>query len=155
MAISFADSWGMLKQTFTEWSEDKVPQLGAALAFYTALSIAPLLVISLAVAGMIFGQDAARGQIQQQLSSLVGAEGGKAIQQMIANASKPTEGTVAAILSIVILISGASGVFGQLQQSLNTIWEVQPKPGRGLMGMIRDRFLSAAMVFGVAFLLLV
>jgi len=155
MAISFADSWGMLKQTFAEWSEDKVPQLGAALAFYTALSIAPLLVISLAVAGMIFGQDAARGQIQQQLGSLVGAEGGKAIQQMIANASKPTEGTVAAILSIVILISGASGVFGQLQQSLNTIWEVQPKPGRGLMGMIRDRFLSAAMVFGVAFLLLV
>jgi membrane protein len=149
------DSWAILKQTFAEWTEDKVPQLGAALAFYTALSIAPLLVISLAVAGMVFGKDAARGEIQQQLGSLVGSEGGKAIQQMIANADKPAEGTVATVLSVIILISGASGVFGQLQQSLNTIWEVQPKPGRGLIGMIRDRFFSAAMVFGVAFLLLV
>jgi membrane protein len=153
--MALTDSWSMLKQTFAEWTEDKVPQLGAALAFYTALSIAPLLVISLAVAGMVFGKDAARGEIQQQLGSLVGSEGGKAIQQMIANADKPAEGTVATVLSVIILISGASGVFGQLQQSLNTIWEVQPKPGRGLIGMIRDRFFSAAMVFGVAFLLLV
>jgi membrane protein len=153
--MALTDSWSMLKQTFAEWTEDKVPQLGAALAFYTALSIAPLLVISLAVAGIVFGKNAARGEIQQQLGSLVGSEGGKAIQQMIANADKPAEGTVATVLSVIILISGASGVFGQLQQSLNTIWEVQPKPGRGLIGMIRDRFFSAAMVFGVAFLLLV
>ena len=155
MAFALTDSWPMLKQTFAEWTEDKVPQLGAALAFYTALSISPLLVISLAVAAMVFGADAARGEIQQQLGSLVGEEGGKAIQQMIANANKPAEGTVATLLSVIILISGASGVFGQLQQSLNTIWEVEAKPGRGFIGMIRDRFLSAAMVFGVAFLLLV
>src|SRR4051812_10239004 len=155
MPSALTDSWSMIKQTFAGWTEDKVPQLGAALAFYTALSIAPLLVISLAIAGMIFGEDAARGGVQQQLSSLIGEEGGKAIQQMIANANKPAEGTLAAVLSLIVLISGASGVFGQLQQSLNTIWEVQPKPGRGLMGMLRDRFLSAAMVFGVAFLLLV
>jgi membrane protein len=148
-------AWAMVKQTFANWNEDKVPQLGAALAFYTALSIAPLLVISLAVAGMVFGEEAARGQIQQQMGSLVGEQGGKAIQQMIANASKPSEGILATVLSTVILVIGASGVFGQMQQSLNTIWEVQPKPGRGIFGMIRDRFFSVAMVFGVAFLLLV
>src|SRR5215216_4203413 len=103
MALTFTDSWSMLKQTFAEWSEDKVPQLGAALAFYTALSIAPLLVISLAVAGMVFGEDAARGGVEQQLGSLIGGEGAKAIQQMIANASKPAEGILAAALSLVIL----------------------------------------------------
>lgn len=155
MPSALTNAWSMVKQTFSEWNEDKVPQLGAALAFYTALSIAPLLVISLAIAGMVFGEEAARGQIQQQMGSLVGEQGGKAIQQMITSASKPSEGILATVLSTVILIIGASGVFGQMQQSLNTIWEVQPKPGRGILGMIRDRFLSVAMVFGVAFLLLV
>ena len=151
----FDNGWSLLKQTFAEWTEDKVPQLGAALAFYTALSIAPLLVISLAIAAMIFGEDAARGEIQHQMQSMVGDEGAKAIEEMIASANKPTTGTVATVLSVITLLFGASGVFGQLQQSLNTIWEVQPKPGRGIMGMIRDRFLSFAMVFGIAFLLLV
>ncbi len=155
LASRVADGWKLLKQTVSEWMEDKVPQLGAALAFYTALSIAPLLVISLGVAASVFGDEAARGEIQQQMQSLVGDEGAKAIEGMIANANKPTEGVVATSLSIVILLVGASGVFGQLQQSLNTIWEVQSKPGRGIMGAIRDRFLSFAMVFGIAFLLLV
>ena len=104
---------------------------------------------------MVFGEDAARGEIQHQMQSMVGDEGAKAIEEMIAGANKPTTGTVATVLSVITLLFGASGVFGQLQQSLNTIWEVQPKPGRGIMGMIRDRFLSFAMVFGIAFLLLV
>jgi membrane protein len=155
MAIRLTDGWSLLKQTATEWSEDKVPQLGAALAFYTALSIAPLLVISLAIAAAVFGDEAARGEIQQQMQSLVGDEGAKAIESMIENAHQPTEASVASALSVIILLVGASGVFGQLQQSLNTIWEVQPKPGRGILGMLRDRFLSFAMVFGIAFLLLV
>jgi membrane protein len=155
MAEILATSWKLLKQTGTEWVEDKVPQLSAALAFYTALSIAPLLVISLGIAAAVFGQDAAQGEIQTQMGSLVGDEGAKAIEQMIASADKPAEGITAAILSAVILLFGASGVFGQLQQSLNSIWELQPKPGRGIWGMIRDRFLSFAMVFGIAFLLLV
>jgi membrane protein len=149
------NGWSLIKQTLAEWNEDKVPQLGAALAFYTALSIAPLLVISLAIAAMIFGEDAARGEIQNQMQSMVGDEGAKAIEEMIASANKPTTGTVATVLSVITLLFGASGVFGQLQQSLNTIWEVQPKPGRGVIGMIRDRFLSFAMVFGIIFLLLV
>jgi membrane protein len=147
--------WSLVRQTFNDWSEDKVPQLGAALAFYTALSIAPLLVIALGAAALFYGDEAARSQVSQQLSSLVGPEGGEAIEEMVANANQPTTGTVATVLGLATLLFGASGVFGQLQSSLNTIWEVEPKPGRGILGMIRDRFLSLAMVFGIVFLLLV
>lgn len=148
-------AWTLLRQTFDDWNEDKAPQLGASLAFYTALSIAPLLVILLGIAAFFFGDDAAGGQIVDELSSLVGDEGGKAIEDMIANANKPSTGIVATILSCATLFFGASGVFGQLQSALNTIWEVQPKPGRGVWGFVRDRFLSLTMVMGMAFLLLV
>lgn len=153
--LGLADTWGLVRQTFSEWSEDKVPQLGASLAFYTALSLAPLLVIVLGVSAMFFSEEAARGQLDTQIQSMVGKEGGEAIQEMIANANKPTTGTMATALSVITLLLGASGVFGQLQDALNTIWEVKPKPGRGIWGMIRDRFLSFAMVLGIAFLLLV
>ena len=148
-------AWELLRQTFADWSEDKAPQLGASLAFYTALSIAPLLVILLGVAAFFFGDDAAGGHIVHELRSLVGDEGAKAIEQMIASANKPTTGTIATVLSVATLLFGASGVFGQLQSALNTIWEVKPKPGRGVWGFLRDRFLSFAMVMGIAFLLIV
>lgn len=147
--------WSLIRQTFREWSEDKAPQLGAALAFYTALSIAPLLVITLGIVAFFLGTDAAGGQITQQLRALVGEDGGNAIEDMITSANKPTEGAVATILSVVTLLFGASGVFGQLQTALNTIWEVKPKPNRGIWGIVRDRFLSFTMVMGMAFLLLV
>jgi len=150
-----SEYWSLIKQTASEWTEDKVPELGAALAFYTALSIAPLLVISLGIAAAVFGEEAARGQIIVQIRTLVGDQGAAAIQDMIANANKPAEGILATTLSFIILFVGASGVFGELQQSLNTIWKVQPKPGRGIVKMIRDRFLSFTMVLGIAFLLLV
>jgi membrane protein len=149
------DVWQLLRGTISDWNEDKAPQLGAALAFYTALSIAPLVVLVLAVVAYFFGQDAAQGELVAQLRALVGEDGGKAIEDMIASANKPTEGVVATGLSLATLLLGASGVFGQLQSALNTIWEVQPKPGRGMWGFIRDRFLSFTMVMGTAFLLLV
>ena len=155
MANVLSNTWSLLRQTMSEWVEDKVPQLGAALAYYTALSIAPLLVIALTIAAQVFDESTARGQLQDELRSLVGDDGSKAIEQMIESANKPGEGIFASVLSFLILLVGASGVFGQLQQSLNTIWEVQPKPGRGVWGVIQDRFLSLAMVFGIAFLLLV
>lgn len=145
----------LLRQTVVEWSEDKAPQLGASLAFYSALSIAPLLVIALGVAASFLDEQTARGRVIQEFRGLVGSEGGKAIEDMIDSANKPGTGVVATILSIVTLLFGASGVFGQLQDALNTIWEVKPKSGRGILGFIRDRFLSFAMVLGVAFLLLV
>jgi membrane protein len=145
----------VLKRTYQKWAKDRVPQLGASLAFYTALSIAPLLVISLAVGGFVFGDEAARGEIATQMQSLVGEQGAAALQQMIQRADKPAAGTAAAILGIITLLFGASGVFGELQQSLNIIWETEPKQGRGLWGVIRDRFFSFVMVLGIAFLLLV
>ena len=132
--------WQLLKQTFAEWSEDKAPQLGASLAFYSALSIAPLLVIALAIAGFFLGEDAARGQIVHELQSLVGPDGGKAIEDMIQSANKPSTGIIATVLSVVTLLFGASGVFGQLQDALNTIWEVKPKSGRGFGDSLRIDF---------------
>jgi membrane protein len=145
----------LLVQTASEWSEDKVPRLGAALAFYTALSMAPLLVISLRVAAFFFGDEAAAGEIERQGQAIIGKEGAEALQAMIENADEERSGTIAAALGVITLLFGASGVFGQLQDSLNTIWEVQPRPGRGVWGFLRDRFLSFAMVMGCAFLLLV
>ena len=147
--------WGLLRTTASEWMEDKVPRLGAALAFYSVLSIAPLLIIAIAIAALAFGEEAARGQLVGQMRGMVGPEGADAIQEMIKNARKPATGTVAALLGVVTLLFGASGVFGQLQDAINTIWEVQPKPGRGVLAMLKDRFLSFAMVLGTGFLLLV
>jgi membrane protein len=145
----------LVRNTLQDWNEDKVPRLGAALAFYTAISIAPLVVLSLRVASIFFDDKAATGQLRGQMQGLVGEAGAAAIEQMIAGGKHEAESVWVTILGVATLLFGASGVFGQLQDSLNTIWEVQPKAGRGLMGMIRDRFLSFSMVLGVAFLLVV
>ncbi len=148
--------WRLLKETFAEWNQDKAERLAAALAYYTMFSLAPLLVIVIAIAGLVFGQEAARGNIVGQIQGLVGREGAQFIQAAIQNASKPKSGgTIASIISVVVLLFGASWVFGALQDALNTIWEVQPKPGRGVITIIRTRFLSFAMILGIGFLLLV
>ncbi|HEX8151727.1 MAG TPA: YihY/virulence factor BrkB family protein, partial [Thermoanaerobaculia bacterium] len=145
----------LFKQTFKEFGEDKAPRLGAALAYYTIFSIAPLLLIAISIAGMVFGQEAARDQIAGQLQNVMGASTAKAVEEMVANAAKPKAGIIASIVGIVTLIFGASGVFGQLKDALNTIWNVERKTRPGVMGFIRDRFLSMAMVAGIGFLLLV
>ena len=145
----------LFKQAFTEFNSDKVPRLGAALAYYTIFSLAPLLLIVIAIAGLVFGHDAAQGKIFEQLKSVLGPTTAAAMQEMVKNAAKPKSGSVATIIGIITLIVGASGVFGQLKDALNTIWDVKPKEGGGIMSLIRDRFLSFAMVFGVGFLLMV
>lgn len=149
------ESWEVLKQAGLEWVEDNAARLGAALAFYSILSLAPLVVIAIAIAGMVFGEEAARGQLMTQIQGMVGSEGAEAIQSMIANADKPKAGILATILGVVMLLFGAGGVFGQLQDAMNTIWEVEPKQGGGVWGFIKNRFLSFAMVLGTGFLLLV
>lgn len=150
------DIVGLFKQTFQEWQEDKASRLAAALAYYTVFSLAPLLVIAIAIVGLVFGQDAAQGEIVNQLKHLLGLQGAEAVQEMIKNSHQESDkGTIATIISIGLLLFGASGLFGQLQDSLNTIWEVAPNPNRGVMGFIRDRFLSFSMVLGIGFLLLV
>jgi membrane protein len=147
--------WAILKEASTQWVADKAPRLGAALAYYTIFSLAPLLVIAIGVAGIVFGEEAAQGQIAVQVEKLVGQQGGAAIQAMVESASKPGKGVLGTVLGVAMLLFGAAGLFGQLQDALNTVWEVQPKPGRGVWGFLRDRFLSFSMVLGVAFLLLV
>ena len=153
--MSIKTIWVLLKETFAEWNTDKASRLAAALAYYAIFSLAPLLIIAIAIAGAVFGEEAAKGEIVEQLQGLVGREGAQFIQIAIENASKPNQGTIASIISVVVLLFGASGLFAQLQDALNTIWEVQPKPGRGLVGILRDRFLSFLMVLGVGFLLIV
>jgi len=147
--------WALIKRTFAEWSEDKAARLAAALSYYTIFSIPPLLVIVIAIAGIVFGQDQVRTSILGQMEGLVGPEAAAGIQTMLESAQRPGAGLVATVIGIVVLLLGASGVFGQLQDSLNTIWNVKPKPGLGIMGMLRKRFFSFSMVLGVGFLLLV
>ncbi|MFL5800776.1 MAG: YihY/virulence factor BrkB family protein [Roseiflexaceae bacterium] len=131
----------LIRQTFSDWSEDKAPRLAAALAYYTVFALAPLLLIAIAVAGLFFGYEAATNQIGQQVSSLLGATAGEALNTMVQAASDKREtGIVASIIGVVTLLFAASSVFRELQDSLDTIWEVQPKPGLGLVGTIKKRF---------------
>jgi membrane protein len=146
----------LIKETFSEWSEDKVPRLAAALAYYTAFALAPLLLIAITVAGFFFGREAASNQIAQQLAGLIGPSAAESINTMIESAgANKSGGIIASVIGIATLLFAASGVFGELQDSLNTIWEVQPKPDQGIMATIKQRFFSFAMVLGVGFLLLV
>ncbi len=146
----------LLKQTFAEWQKDKVPLLASSLAYYTVFSIAPLLLIAITIAGFFFGEEAVRGEVIGQIQGLIGKDGAAAIQSMLQNTQKPTaDGNFATLFGVITLLLGASGVFGQLQEALNTIWDVKPKPGRDLIKFIQSRFLSFAMVLVIGFLLLV
>jgi membrane protein len=155
MKKKFKSGFGVVKETFKDWSDDHAPRLGAALAYYTVFSIAPLLLIVVSIAGLVFGREAAQDQIFGQLSGLVGSDGAQTIQSMLKAADKPHTSIIATVVGIVTLLFGATGVFVQLQDALNTIWEMKPKPGGGIWGFIRHRLLSLAMVFGIGFLLLV
>lgn len=145
----------LLKNTWSQFSAHKAPRLGAALAYYTLFSVAPLLMIAIAIAGMVFGREAAQGEILDQLRGVLGTSAADAIQEMIRNAARPKSGTIATIIGIVTLLFGAGGVFSQLKDSLNTVWDVAPKQAGGIMAAIREKFLSIAMVLGTGFLLLV
>jgi membrane protein len=145
----------LFKQTFKEFGEDKAPRLGAALAYYTVFSIAPLLLIAIAIAGLVFGQEAARNEISGQLGGLMGPSTAKALEDMVQAAAKPKSGVMATIIGIITLMFGASGVFAQLNDALDTIWNVEKQKKGGIVATIKDRFLSMAMVCGIGFLLLV
>jgi membrane protein len=147
----------LLKQTFQEWLQDKAPQLGAALAYYTVFSLAPLILVLLSIVGVIFRQDPAGAwtKITQQMSYFLDPSALEVVQSIAQKASQPGKSTIATIIGVALALFGASGVFGQLQDALNTIWGVKAKPGRGMWGFLRNRFLSFAMVGGICFLLLV
>lgn len=148
----------LLSDTCDEWYKHKVPRLSAALAFYTALSLAPLLIIVIAVAGFFFGQQAAQGQIVWQLEGLVGHTSAVAIEGLIDGARKPLTGSLAAVFGIGLLLFTATAVVAELRDSLNTIWEVPVSEIQGLksiLSFVRERFFSFALVLGVGFLLLI
>jgi membrane protein len=153
--MNIRNLWPLTRQTFSAWSEDKAPKMAAALACFTILSIAPMLVIILKIIGIRYSSADAAGQLHQQLVHLTDPQVADSLSQLVPKPQHAQSGTIAAVLSLLVAVFGASGVFAELQDSLNTVWEVRPKPNRGLMGMIRDRFLSISMVFGIAFLLLV
>lgn len=143
------------KKTATAWMDDYAPSMGAAISYYTAFSIAPLLVIVIAIAGYVFGEEAVRGSLQGQISGLVGSDGAMAIEGLISSAREPTEGAVASGISIVLLLVGATTVFAEIQSALDRIWHVpeKAKPS-GLWGLLRARFLSFGLILGLAFLLI-
>lgn len=148
--------WLLFKTTVTQWFEDQPFQLASSLSYYTLFSLAPLLIIVIAVAGLAFGRAAAQQQIVGTIQGIVGQQSAEAIQGMIQSASsQPKTGLISAAIGILALVLGAAGVVGQLQTSLNTIWGVTPKPGQGMSGFLRQRFISFAMVLGIGFLLLV
>lgn len=147
--------WRLMKDAASDWSRDRAPRLGAALAYYTVFSLVPFLVVVIAVIGLVFGEVAAQSAILSQIAELVGEQTAAAIKDMILRANQPSTGLFATAVAVATLLIGASGVFGQLQDALNTVWGVEPKEGRGVWGFIKDRFLSFVAVLGTGFLLLV
>jgi membrane protein len=148
--------FNLLKEAFQEWNEDRAPRLAAALSYYTVFSIAPLLIVVIAIAGLAFGQEAVQGQIYRQLDGLIGADGADTVQDLIENARNPASGIFATIIGVVTLLLGAAGAFVQLRDALNTVWDVQTPPNQnGIIATIRSQFLSFAMLLGIGFLLMV
>ena len=146
----------LLKETAGAWSEDYAPSMGAALSYYSLFSIAPLLLIVIAIAGLAFGEDAARGAIFGQLQGLLGDESAKAVEGLLAAADKPKQGLVATVVGIVVLVLGAMTVFGELQNALDRIWRAPARlRASGLWNLLRTRLLSFGMILGLAFLLMV
>ena len=145
----------LLKTTYQQWSKYKVPRMGAALAYYTIFSLAPLLVIAISVAGIVFGDKAVQGEIVSQIQGLMGTDAAHAIQTMIQSAHKPAHQAIASIIGLIVLLFGASGVFNEMQDALNEIWGIDTTAKTGIWNMIKSRFLSFGMVLGIGFLLLV
>ena len=148
-------AWALLKEACYAWVADNAPSLGAALAFYTIFSLAPVLMVATAVAGVVFGREAAEGEILRQIQALVGHTGAAAIQTVIQSANRPGFGTIASAIGLGTVLLGASGAFVELQDALNKIWRAKPRPESILICTIRKRFLSFGLVLGTGFLLLV
>jgi len=155
--MSWRSIWRLLKETVDEWQQDKVDRMAAALAYYTLFSIAPLLVIAVAVAGAVFGQEAARGEVVTQIQGLLGKAGAEVVQTALANTQNPQAGNgiVPTLISTLVLIFGASGVFVQLQDSLNAVWNVEVSSKAGVKAVVRKRIFSFAMVITIGFILMI
>jgi membrane protein len=146
--------WKVLKEAFANWNKHEAPTRAAALAYFALFSLAPVLVLVITIAGWVYGADAARGQVQRELTRFIGPESAAAVQQIVVAASKPRTGRIAAIVGTVTLLITATGVLIQLQDTLNTVWEVIPKPGFFLKRLLLKRLLCFGLILGVGGLLL-
>lgn len=148
--------WQNLRTTASTWSDHEAPRLAAALAFYSILSLAPLVIIAVGIAAIVFGRVSAQTQITGQVEALIGIEGGNAVRGMLEHAGEPaSSGIFASVLATLTLLFGAAGVFGELRSALNKIWDLEPEPSTGLWNTVRERLFSVGMVLAVGFLLLV
>jgi len=147
-------SWSLARASVAAWVDDYAPSMGAALSYYTVFSLAPLLVIVIAVAGLVFGAAVARGEIVAQLQNMIGPEGATAVEDLLRNASRPSQGVTATVIGGLVLLLGATTVFGELQSDLDRIWRAPAAPKQGWWELIRTRVLSFGMVLSIGFLLL-
>jgi membrane protein len=154
--VSIKHVWVLIKATFSSWLEDYAPSMGAALAYYTLFSIAPLLLIVISTAGLVFGEDAVRGEIFAQLRDLMGDQGAQAVQSLLASVSEPKKGIAGTVIGVVLLVVGATSVLGELQDALDRIWRAPQKDRKGgVVTLIRTRLLSLGIILGIGFLLIV
>jgi len=144
----------LFKRTYSDWDNDNAPRLGAALAFYTILSISPLVILVLAIVSLIFNRSSAQAHLLSQVRSLVGLEGASIIQSLLEAGKRASTGMIASFMGLLTLVFGASGVFCELRSALNLIWDVKPKAGSGIWQLFRQRIFSFGMVISIAFILL-
>ncbi|KQP44276.1 hypothetical protein ASF44_28135 [Pseudorhodoferax sp. Leaf274] len=146
----------LCKQAVQSWSDDYAPSMGAALSYYSVFSMAPLLLIVISVAGLVFGEEAARGELFGQLAGLMGADAAKTLETLLASVNKPAQGIVSTLIGLGVLLIGATTVFGELQNALDRIWRAPARnDSGGLWNLLHTRLLSFGMVLGIAFLLMV
>lgn len=153
--VTFKRLWEVLKKSFKGFSNDRITKMSSSLSYYTIFSMAPLLIIIISLSGLFLGQDAAQGKIYDQLSDFIGSNAASQLQTMIQNASLSGKSKFAAIIGIATLIVGATTVFAQIQDTINYIWGIKPKPKKGWLNFLKNRFLSFSVIIGLAFLLLV
>lgn len=153
--ISFKGMWEVLKNSFTGFSDDKVMKMSSSLAYYTVFALAPLLIIIISLSGIFLGRDAAQGKVYHQLENFVGSNTAIQLQEMIKNASLSGKSNIAIVIGIITLIIGATTVFSEIQDSINTVWGLKPKPKNGMLQFLKNRILSFSIIIGLGFLLLV
>lgn len=155
MIIQPTEVWRLFKASIKSWSDDRAPSMGAALAYYTAFSLAPVLLIVITIAGLVFGREAAQGVLFGQIADMVGPQAGQAIQAMLENGHESGGGVLGTIVGIAMLIIGATTVFVELQDDLDRIWKAEQRTGSGIWNFIRTRMLSFGMILAIGFVLIV
>jgi membrane protein len=155
MRHGLVKGWALIKETVTEWSDDAAATRAASLAYYTVFSVAPTLIIATKIAGAMFGERAARGEIHRQMEGLIGTSGARVVEDLIASAARPGRGAIPTVLGVIAMVFAATGVFSELQHALNAFWKTKARHTNSLLTFLRMRLFSFAMVLGIGFLLLV